>query len=35
MGDRERAGKDGTRWCAVYSKTTMHQVAVANFLANE
>ena len=35
MGDRERTDRSGTRWCEVYSRTTVHQVAVANVLANE
>ena len=35
MGDLERTGASGTRWCAVYARATVHQVAVANVPANE
>ena len=35
MGDRERTGGSGTRWYAVYSRATVHQVAEANVSTNE
>ena len=35
MGDPGRTGGSGTRWRAVYSRATVHQVTVANVSANE
>ena len=35
MGDRERTGGSGTRWCAGSTRAMVHQVAVVNVPANE
>ena len=35
MGDRERTNGSNTRWCAVHSRATVHQVTAAHVPANE
>ena len=35
MDDFEGTNASDTRWCAVYTRATVHQVAVANVPANE